>query len=159
MKLFVLLVAGGLVVLALGALALSRGESVLDRADFENADHVARGRVVYAEHCGACHGKSFQGQPKWRERKPDGRLPAPPHDDTGHTWHHADEQLFRITKGGVKPPLAPEGYESDMPSFDGVLVDEEIWAVLSFIKSTWSEKSRAYQERIDQTYRKQAEKQ
>jgi mono/diheme cytochrome c family protein len=159
MKLFVLLVAGGLVVLALGALALSRGESVLDRADFENADHVARGRVVYAEHCASCHGGSLQGQPNWRERKPDGRLPAPPHDDTGHTWHHADEQLFRITKGGVKPPLAPEGYESDMPSFDGVLMDEEIWAVLSFIKSTWSEKSRAYQERIDQAYRKQAEKQ
>jgi hypothetical protein len=28
------------------------------------------------------------------QRKPDGKLPAPPHDASGHTWHHADAQLF-----------------------------------------------------------------
>ena len=145
------------VLLELGALALWRGGSVLDQADPENAHQVARGRVVYAQHCASCHGDSLQGQPNWRERKVDGKLPAPPHDDTGHTWHHPDEQLFRITKVGVKPPLAPDGYESDMPSFAETLSDEEIWAVLSFIKSTWSEKSRAYQKRIDEAYRKQAE--
>jgi mono/diheme cytochrome c family protein len=156
MKPFFLLVAGGLIVLALGALALWRGESVLDRADPENADQVAPGRVAYARHCASCHGDSLQGQPNWRKRKADGKLPAPPHDDTGHTWHHADQQLFRITKDGVKPPLAPEGYESDMPAFGDVITDEEIWEVLSFIKSTWTEKSRAYQERIDQAFRKQA---
>ncbi len=156
MKPVLLLVTGGLIVLALGALALWRGESVLDRADAENLDQIGRGRVVYAEHCASCHGDNLQGQPDWRIRKADGKLPAPPHDDTGHTWHHADEQLFRITKGGVKPPLAPEGYESDMPAFAETLSDEEIWAVLSFIKSTWSEQSRAYQERIDQAYKRQA---
>ncbi len=145
--------------LTLSALALWRGESVLDRADLENADQVARARVVYSQHCASCHGDSLQGQPNWRIRKADGKLPAPPHDDTGHTWHHADQQLFRITKGGAKPPLAPEGYESDMLPFGDVITDEEIWAVLSFFKSTWSEKSRAYQMRIDQAYRKQAEKQ
>jgi mono/diheme cytochrome c family protein len=154
-----LLVAGGPIVLALGVLALWRGDPVLDRADPENADQVARGRVVYAQHCASCHGDSLQGQPNWRERKADGRLPAPPHDDTGHTWHHSDEQLFRITKLGMKPPLAPEGYESDMPAFGDTLTGEEIWAVLSFIKSTWSEKSRSYQERIDRAFRKQAEAQ
>ena len=156
MKSFFLLVAGGLIVLALGALALWRGGSVLDRADPENADQVARGGVAYAQHCASCHGDSLQGQPNWRRRKANGKLPAPPHDDTGHTWHHADQQLFRITKDGVKPPLAPEGYESDMPAFGDVIADEEIWEVLSFIKSTWAEKSRAYQERIDQAFRKQA---
>lgn len=156
MKPFILLVAGGLIVLALGALALWRGDSAPDRANPENADQVVQGRVVYAQHCASCHGDGLQGQPNWRIRNADGKLPAPPHDDTGHTWHHADEQLFRITKGGVRPPLAPEGYESDMPSFAGVLTDEEIWAILSFIKSTWSEKSRAYQERIDHAFRNQA---
>lgn len=156
MKLLFLILAGGLVVLALGALALWRGASLLDRAEPDNTDQVARGRVVYAQHCASCHGDSLQGQPDWRTRKADGKLPAPPHDDTGHTWHHADEQLFRITKLGVKPPLAPEGYESDMPAFAESLSDEEIWAVLSFIKSIWSEQSRAYQERIDQAYRRQA---
>lgn len=37
------------------------------------------------------------------------------------------------------------GYQSDMPGFGNVLTDEEIRAVLAFIKSTWPERERAYQ--------------
>jgi len=111
-----------------GGLAYWRGEAVLNRADAEILDQVSRGRLVYNGNCASCHGDNLQGQPNWRERKPDGRLPAPPHDDTGHSWHRADEQLFRITKNGAKPPLAPEGYESDMPAFAETLSDEEMWA-------------------------------
>jgi len=65
-------------------------------------------------------------------------MPAPPHDDSGHTWHHPDAVLFGITKKGVVPPYAPVGYESDMPAFAGKLSDDEIWAVLAYIKSHWS---------------------
>ena len=60
-------------------------------------------------------------------------MPAPPHDDSGHTWHHPDEVLFGITKHGVVPPYAPPGYESDMPAFAGKLSDDEIRAVLAYI--------------------------
>lgn len=49
MKPLFLLVAGGPIVLALGALAIWRGESVLDRADPENADQAARGRATRHE--------------------------------------------------------------------------------------------------------------
>lgn len=73
-----------------------------------------------------------------RERLPSGRFPAPPHDDTGHTWHHTDEVLVGITKNGLVPPYAPAGYESDMPAFAGRLSDDEIRAVLAYIKSHWS---------------------
>ena len=107
------------------------------RTDPDDARQVALGEAVYRQHCTSCHGAKLEGQPDWRIRKPDGRLPAPPHDDTGHTWHHPDDQLFRITKLGRKPPLAPEGYQSDMPTFGAVLTDEQIWAVLAFIKSRW----------------------
>ncbi len=65
-------------------------------------------------------------------------MPAPPHDDTGHTWHHPDEVLFGITKHGLVPPYAPTGYESDMPAFGGVLTDSEIRSVLAYIASSWS---------------------
>lgn len=123
------------------------------RADPEDVKQVALGEAVYRTHCAACHGATLEGQPKWRERKPDGKLPAPPHDETGHTWHHADEQLFRLTKMGVKPPLAPEGYESDMPAFGGILTDAQIWAVLAFIKSRWPYDIRDRQERINQAIR------
>jgi len=123
------------------------------RADPNNAAQVALGATLYRQHCAACHGAKLEGQANWRERKPDGKLPAPPHDETGHTWHHADELLFRLTKVGVKPPLAPEGYRSDMPAFDGVLSDERIWAVLAFIKSTWPARIRGRQERISEASR------
>lgn len=119
--------------------------STAGRADPDDARQVALGETAYGQYCANCHGAKLEGQPNWRSRRADGRLPAPPHDETGHTWHHPDEVLFRITKQGMKPPLAPEGYESDMPAFDEVLTDEEIWAVLAFIKSTWPPEIRAQQ--------------
>lgn len=64
-------------------------------------------------------------------------MPAPPHDESGHTWHHPDEVLFGITKHGLVPPYAPPGYASDMPAFGGKLSDNEIRSVLAFIASHW----------------------
>jgi mono/diheme cytochrome c family protein len=107
----------------------------------ENApdpQQLASGARVYAEHCAACHGAKLEGQPAWQRRLANGRMPAPPHDDSGHTWHHPDEVLFGITKHGLVPPYAPPGYPSDMPAFAGKLSDEEIRAVLAFIASHWS---------------------
>jgi mono/diheme cytochrome c family protein len=99
---------------------------------------VALGEKLYASHCASCHGANLEGQPDWRKRLPNGRLPAPPHDASGHTWHHPDEVLFAITKHGLVPPYAPPGYKSDMPAFGGKLSDQEIRAVLGYIKSRWS---------------------
>ena len=96
---------------------------------------VALGRRVYAEHCASCHGANLEGQPNWQARRPDGRLPAPPHDATGHTWHHPDAQLIELTRKGLTGILP--GYESDMPAFEGVLTEAEIAAVIAFIKCTW----------------------
>lgn len=109
------------------------------KADPSNSEQTARGQSIYARHCASCHGVNLEGQPNWRTRLPTGRLPAPPHDATGHTWHHPDELLFGITKYGPVPGrFAPSGYQSDMPAFENVLSDEEIWAVLAYIKSTWA---------------------
>jgi mono/diheme cytochrome c family protein len=99
---------------------------------------LALGEKLYALHCASCHGANLEGQPDWRKRSPNGRFPAPPHDASGHTWHHPDEVLFAITKHGLVPPYAPAGYESDMPAFGGKLSDQEIRAVLSYIESRWS---------------------
>lgn len=105
------------------------------------------GATLYAEHCAACHGAELEGQPDWQRRLPSGRLPAPPHDATGHTWHHSDSTLFRITKEG--PAAVVSGsYESDMPGFADVMSDAEIKAVLAFIKSTWPERQRAVQAEV-----------
>ena len=105
---------------------------------------IALGRQLYADHCASCHGNNLEGQPDWMIRLPNGRLPAPPHDASGHTWHHADDELFLITKRGLAAIVAD--YESDMPAFEGVLSNEEIRAILAFIKSIWPERERDYQE-------------
>jgi mono/diheme cytochrome c family protein len=126
-----------LVAAAAGIVAAFRGAPA-PRADPQNAEQVALGRKAYAQHCAACHGAQLEGQANWRERLPSGRLPAPPHDASGHTWHHPDEVLFGITKFGLVPGrYAPPGYQSDMPGFGGVLSDDEIWAVLAYLKSAW----------------------
>lgn len=118
-------------------------------ADPTDAEVVALGKSINAARCASCHGAELQGQPDWRERRPDGRLPAPPHDASGHTWHHSDQQLFTITKRGINA-IVP-GYQSDMPAFEGILTDREIWAVLAYIKSTWPPEIRVRQARMNET--------
>src|SRR5215813_13559457 len=88
--------------------------------DPDDPVQVALGGQIYAERCARCHGANLEGQPNWMARKPDGRLPAPPHDASGHTWHHPDRDLFGIVKHGLTP-YAPPGYQSDMPVFAGTL--------------------------------------
>ncbi|KAB2867286.1 MAG: cytochrome c [Bauldia sp.] len=111
--------------------------------EWSRRETLALGARLYAERCAACHGRTLEGQANWKVRLPSGRLPAPPHDADGHTWHHSDAELFRITKGGMAAVVSD--YESDMPAFAGVLADAEIEAVIAFIKSTWPERERAYQ--------------
>jgi mono/diheme cytochrome c family protein len=101
-------------------------------------EQLALGKKVYEQECASCHGLKLEGQPDWRRRLANGRMPAPPHDDSGHTWHHPDEVLFGITKHGLVPPYAPAGYASDMPAFAGKLSDAEIRAALAYIASRWS---------------------
>nr|WP_298687625.1 cytochrome c [uncultured Dongia sp.] len=118
--------------------------------DSQDTALVALGSDIYRKHCAACHGASLEGQPNWKEWLPNGKLPAPPHDASGHTWHHADQQLVDITKYGFAKFAGPT-YQTDMPKFEGTLSDEEIRAVVGFIKSTWPERERAAQERIETT--------
>lgn len=104
---------------------------------------VTQGRAVYAAYCAACHGAELQGAPDWQTPLADGRMPAPPHDASGHTWHHSDTELRLMVEGGMSA-LVP-GYESDMPAFRDILSPEEIGAVLAYIKSTWPHRERQYQ--------------
>ena len=109
--------------------------------------HVAAGQALYAAHCANCHGPNLEGQPDWRKPMANGRMPAPPHDASGHTWHHADDVLFGVTKFGLKPYVG-EDYESDMPAFADKLSETEIAAVWAYIKSTWPERERTHQQQI-----------
>ncbi|HEY4666273.1 MAG TPA: cytochrome c [Anaerolineales bacterium] len=105
-----------------------------------NPEWVTRGMVIYARECATCHGANLEGLPDWKQSLPDGSLPPPPHDSSGHTWHHPDSLLLAIIAEGGDP-----AYNSKMPAFRDKLTEEERRAVLEFIKSTWGENEREFQ--------------
>ena len=142
-----LLLVGGIVGLAAGgAFVLIRTGNPVSSGNDYPIDIVA-GEALYQESCAACHGANLEGQGDWRSPAADGRLPAPPHDQTGHTWHHPDSLLFNYTKLGGTAVMAAQGMEFDsgMPGFEGQLTDAEIWNILAYIKSTWPERIRSIQ--------------
>jgi mono/diheme cytochrome c family protein len=112
------------------------------------SDPETLGQRIYATNCASCHGARGEGQPNWRSRRPDGTLPAPPHDSSGHTWHHTDAVLIDIVARGGQAVYGTSEFTSGMPAFGDRLTSEEIAAVLSHIKSLWGEAERAYQEAL-----------
>jgi len=129
-------------VLGAGLLAMGPFEAQAGPPKQPETIDLAAGEELYAENCASCHGVNLEGQDNWRSPGPDGVLPAPPHDQTGHTWHHGDALIFNYTKLGGKASLAEQGIEfnSGMPGFGEALSDQEIWNIVGFIKSTWPER-------------------
>jgi mono/diheme cytochrome c family protein len=113
---------------------------------------VARGEAVYVTHCASCHGRNLEGQPEWQSQDKDGFLPAPPHDESGHTWHHPDTLLFKITKLGVAEAANLKNYKTRMPAFGEILSDADILAALSYIKSRWPENMRRRHDELNRVY-------
>lgn len=107
-----------------------------------------RGEELYQQKCASCHGADLSGDPDWRTPNPDGSYPPPPHDSSGHTWHHPDRVLLEIIRDGSDLP------QSRMPAFGDRLDDGEIEGILEFIKANWDPEERDYQRlvtRQDQT--------
>ncbi len=103
------------------------------------SERVAMGEQVYATNCTACHGEVGVGA----------TLPgAPSHAEDGHTWHHADRHLFEWVLDG--PPLA-----QIMQGFRGTLSDDEVYAVLAYIKSKWSDDIQTRQNQVSAQVEKQ----
>lgn len=109
-----------------------------------DAAQVARGHGIYQANCTACHGVDAEGAPKWATPGPDGLYPPPPHDDTGHTWHHSDRVLYEIIRDGMGDPLRPTS-PLRMPAWGDKLSDAEIRALIEYFKSLWSEEHRRWQ--------------
>ncbi|KUJ73135.1 c-type cytochrome [Ruegeria profundi] len=115
-----------------------------------DASVVSHGAEVYEQNCASCHGSNLEGEEGWQGLDEDGRLRAPPHDATGHTWHHDGELLFRLTKYGPAEVIGDPSYATNMPAYEGILSDDEIIAVLSYIKSTWPPHIRARHDEMEE---------
>ena len=114
----------------------------------DNKETILLGKSVYVQNCASCHGVKLEGQKDWMSRLPDGLMPAPPHDETGHTWHHSDKYLFMITKYGIEDIIGQK-YPNNMPAYEDILSDKEIISVLSYIKSTWPNKIKKIHDQIN----------
>jgi mono/diheme cytochrome c family protein len=107
-----------------------------------DADLVSVGESLYLQECAACHGADLRGAPNGKKANDDGSYPPPPHDSSGHTWHHSDATLIDLILNG-------SGFEqSRMPAFAGRLSDDEVWAIIEYLKSEWGERERAFQWQI-----------
>lgn len=113
------------------AVTISREDRIADSTQLQV------GQQAYNQYCASCHGADGEGE----QIVPSGRIPAPPHDSTGHTWHHSDQQLFQITKFGGS---------AGMPAFGDQLTDDEIEAVLAYIKLWWGPDELEYQQQLSQ---------
>ena len=120
---------------------LLSGTSLADH-ELDNRD-IEGGSFLYEQHCASCHGAQLEGQENWRLPDENGIYPAPPHDLTGHTWHHDNQLLFDYTKLGGLGLMESRGiadFPSNMPGFGDVMTDDEIWNILAYIRSTWPER-------------------
>jgi mono/diheme cytochrome c family protein len=85
------------------------------------AENLIEGAMEYEEHCASCHGgaraKISPMQHKFNPPAPQliNRIP-----------HDPDNWLFWVTKHGVRM--------TGMPTWDGILSDEDIWKIVAFIK-------------------------
>lgn len=102
----------------------------------QSEDEPRSGRQIFAATCAACHGADGEGVKNWMVRDEDGRLPPPPLNGEGHTWHHSDGVLYGIvSEGGLGL-----GFGSNMPAFQDELTREEIITVLEYVKTLWEGK-------------------
>ena len=104
-----------------------------------NADWISQGEVLYGQSCAGCHGSNLEGAPNWKQAQPNGKFLPPPQDSDGHSWHHTDDLLISIITEGGDPEI------SDMPAFKDDLDQQEMHAVLEFIKSSWGPEEREFQ--------------
>jgi len=132
-----LILTGAFITLCLGVAGVYLSSSPANaRIPYTDVSQIADGQRVYQQYCASCHGANLEGEPNWQRRDAAGMLPAPPHDPSGHTWHHPDTMLFEFVKYGPKH-FAGADYATKMPPYEDVLTDSDIWAVLAYIKSTW----------------------
>lgn len=148
-----IMVIGVALLIVIGFFIFDQSSQARIGADPKNPKFIAMGKALYAKNCASCHGKNLEGQtPNWRQPMPDGSFPAPPHDASGHTWHHPDALLFKVTKYS-RTQSDDKSFKSNMPAFEKTLSDDEIWSVLSYIKSTWPDAIQQRHDALNQQYR------
>ena len=134
-------------ILPVGCLLAACGDRNSDALPPLDPVALRTGAAVYQARCAACHGARGEGAADWTRPGPGGVYPPPPHDSTGHTWHHADGLLYRIVARGTAAAIGDtlRAARYGMPAFDSVLPPREIHAVITYLKTGWTPAQRRSQ--------------
>jgi mono/diheme cytochrome c family protein len=93
---------------------------------------LLHGKAVYENICGLCHNTDGTGKPGQ----------APPF--VGSDWVAGDpKRMIRIPLAGLAGPVQVAGqtYNLSMPAMGAALSDEDLAAVLSYIRQSWGNKA------------------
>lgn len=128
-----LIIAGIAVLIGLGlSLPLLLRQPPEDRASAmqarRQAQVLARGETLYDAACAECHGLDGKGYAQ-------SLVLAPPLDGSAHSWHHPDSQILGLLRFGG----------TTMPAVAAEWSDDDVEAVLTFVKSRWEPWQRAEQ--------------
>ena len=126
-----------LIAIFMAASKIYYDRSQVDRLVFIDKTSQAQnslGKELYQANCAFCHGDKLQGQPHWDKTYIEGKRPAPPLNASGNIALLSNRELFEITKYGGQP-FAPPDYINEMPAFEMLLKDSQIWAILAFLRA------------------------
>ena len=84
---------------------------------------VSKGKALYLEHCAVCHGS-----------KADGKGPAADSFEV-EPWGFTGEELEGVSDGFLFQQIKNGGAWYEMPPFALGLKDDDIWSVISYLRS------------------------
>lgn len=87
-------------------------------------DRLARGRELYQQGCQSCHGADGRGNPLWESA-----VRPIEFSDCGTTSEATETWTTVVRKGGPSRGLDPA-----MPAFEGAYTDDDIGAIVDFIR-------------------------
>jgi mono/diheme cytochrome c family protein len=92
----------------------------------DEPEAIAEGEILYQANCSSCHGNTGEG-----DGPASGGLEPPPQSLAVKQSNLSDAYLFwRISEGGLMNP-----FNSLMPGFKGLLSEEKIWQIISYIRT------------------------
>ena len=97
-----------------------------------NSSQYQRGQALFGQHCASCHGEAGQGL------RVEGSVALPALAGNRAVQMHNTTNLVRtVLAGGYAPSTAGNPRPFGMPPFVHVLSDEDIAAVVSYIRGAW----------------------